>query len=359
MTPTAHAQPPAQTQALMPITAIGGPSLELAIAAWLHAKRGRSDSAKTERAYGKTLSSFRAACQGVGLDLDAGDARALALLAQGWAGRTKADGRPVTPATFNQRLAILSSFYTFARRRGLISSPAENPAALVDRRPVQSYAAAMPLDAGDVAARLAAIDRSTLAGLRDYALLAVALHTGRRLAELAGLRWGHVRLDGSRGRVTLDWPRAKGGKVMRDALPAAVGDALLRWLRAVYGVQLGPALPADAPVWISLSHNRSRGRALGIQSIADICEKQLGTSKVHATRHTFAHGMEQVGAKVSDIQARLGHASLQTTGRYLTALRSAENPHGDDLAVLFGLVPTLAPVPQSRSAKKSQPLTGE
>jgi integrase len=328
----------------------GNLALALAIAAWLDTKAKRSGSAKTACAYATTLASFRAACQGVGLDLDAGDIRTLALVAQGWAGRTKMDGRPVTPATFNQRLAIVSSFYTFSRRRGLLTS--ENPAALVDRRPVQSYAAAVPLDASTVAERLSVIDRATLAGLRDYALLAIALQTGRRLSELAGLRWEHVRLDG--GRVTLDWPHTKGGKMLHDALPAVVGEALLAWLEAAYGAQLGPTLAAESPVWRSLSRNASCGRALGIQSIADICERRLGTSKVHATRHTFAHAMEQVGAKVSDIQARLGHASLQTTGRYLAALRAAENAHAFDLAALFGLAPAPGRSPSSsRSADSS------
>jgi integrase len=46
--------------------------------------------------------------------------------------------------------------------------------------------------------------------------------------------------------------------------------------------------------------------------------------------------MEAAGAKVSDIQARLGHESLATTGRYLAALKSAENAHGDALAARFG-----------------------
>ena len=58
------------------------PSLALAIAAWLDAKGKRSDSAKTRIAYADTLASFRATCLAVGLDLDAGDVRALALVAR-------------------------------------------------------------------------------------------------------------------------------------------------------------------------------------------------------------------------------------------------------------------------------------
>jgi integrase len=46
--------------------------------------------------------------------------------------------------------------------------------------------------------------------------------------------------------------------------------------------------------------------------------------------------MEDSGAKVSEIQARLGHESLQTTGKYLAALRKADNPYCDLLDTLFG-----------------------
>jgi integrase len=84
---------------------------------------------------------------------------------------------------------------------------------------------------------------------------------------------------------------------------------------------------------MALARHQQHGRyPLTLQAIADLCERRLGTSTVHALRHTFAHAMEQVGAKVSEIQARPGHNSLDTTGRYLAALRSAENAHAGDLA---------------------------
>jgi len=84
------------------------------IAAWLAAKAGRSGSAKTERAYTDAARSFRQTLQAVGHDLDA-DAAAVALVAQAWAAR----GEPA-PSTFNQRLAIISSLYSYAERRRLL-----------------------------------------------------------------------------------------------------------------------------------------------------------------------------------------------------------------------------------------------
>jgi site-specific recombinase XerD len=317
-------QPPrGNEQALSP--------LNLAIEAWIHNKFQHSGSLRTERAYRTTLEAFRRQVESKGLDLDS--ATNLSTYLQVWASqgtpRSKAD-RTISRATFNHRLAVVSSFYRFALRRGYLSVP--NPAEGIERGEVQAYAKAQPLNPGYVKGQLRSIDLTTLAGQRDFALLQVALVTGRRRAELEGLRYGDLRQEGEHTVIT--WRRAKGGKVMFDALPKAVSAALMRYLHAAYGAQLG-TLAADAAVWIALDPVH-RGHALTAQAIADICLAHLGTSKVHTTRHTFAHQMEATGAKVSEIQARLGHASMETTGGYLAALKSAYNPHAEELAALFG-----------------------
>lgn len=312
----------AQLPAVAPSSAA---PLDLAIAAWVDAKAGRSGSERTRQAYAAALASFRAALHAAGLDLDSPPA-AIALAAQGWAGR----GR-VAPATFNQRLAILSSFCAFARKRGLL--PGENPIDQVERRVVQRYATAKALPLEEVRRRLQALDRATLEGQRDYCLLAVGLQTGRRVAELAGLRWGHIEIVGS--QLTLTWARTKGGKVMRDTLPAGLSRTLAEYLRAAYGERL-KGLEKGAAVWVSVS-SRNPGAPISDDTIRRLCETHLGTTKVHALRHTFARTLEETGAKLSDIQARLGHANAATTGIYMSALHSNENPHADALAELLGL----------------------
>lgn len=304
--------------------------LELAIAAWLDAKAGRSQSKTTALTYRAHLTNFRDTLHQVGLDLDS-DPVKVATIAQAWASYSVKD-KTIQSATYNKRLAIISSFYTFARKRGLLKE--ENPIGRVERRPVQAYAGVNWLTPKEGKQKLGAIDRSELAGKRDYALLSVAIQTGRRLSELAGLRWGDLR-QGEDGKITVQWRRTKGGKTTRDILTVGVSRSVMDWLNTYYKAKLA-SLPKTGAVWVSLSP-RNKGEALGIQTIADICEKRLGVSKVHTLRHTFARAMEDAGAKVSTIQSRLGHTSLATTGRYLAALNQAENEHASQIAEMFGL----------------------
>ncbi len=145
---------------------------------------------------------------------------------------------------------------------------------------------------------------------------------------------------------------------MYDRLSAAVTEALLAWLRAAYGAepgfQLGTLRP-DAPLWVSLSSNGTAGARLSRQAIERMCEHRLGTSKVHATRHTTAVEMERAGAKLTDIQAQLGHSNAATTGLYLNALKAADNPYAEDLAAAFGIG---TPAKASRRHAAQHSLTG-
>lgn len=318
--------------------------IELARWAWLDAKSKRTGSARTARLepgpdgvprwhgeYATTLDHFRQSVQLAGLDLD-GDPSALALLAQSWAGQSWAgDDRQIAATTYNQRLAIVSSFYIYARRHQLLTL--DNPIDHVERRPVQAYAHARALSAALVRDVLGGIDRSTLRGQRDYTLLSVALATGRRASELAGLRRCDIQQAGD--QVTLTWRRCKGGKVMHDDLAPAVGRVLLDYLQQAHAQPLDK-LPPDAAVWISTSR-QNIGAAISTQAIGDICQRHLGTSKIHTLRHTFAHGMRQAGADVRDIQKQLGHESSAVTDKYLRTLESAHNPHAQALAGLFGI----------------------
>ncbi len=304
-------------------------SIDQAVTAWLDEKHGRSESTKTRQAYETTLQSFRAMLQGAGLDMDSEPAL-VALLAQGWAGLSRREGQTITPSTFNQRLAIVSSFYEYAIRNDVLPY---NPMERVKRRVVRSKNAAHPIAGTRVKSGLQGIDRSTPEGLRDYALLSVALATGRRVSEIAGLRYKHLRRDGN--TCIVEFERCKGNKHFTNRLEAKTTRALYEYLEIVYPGQL-LTLSGDAPVWVSFSP-RNKGQTIGTRTLANICEDKLGTSKFHATRHTWAVTMNKKGAKLTDISKGLGHSNVKITSDYLDELTGYENAYATQLEEEFGI----------------------
>lgn len=305
-------------------------TLDSAIAECVATKRNRTGSHKTE-----PLLAFRSFLQGGNLDLLSSPVD-VARIAGLWANLRAPGARypgDVSPSTFNQRLAILSSFYSFLKDTYQLEIV--NPITLIKKRPVQSYASATSLELENVTEGLENINRNTREGLRDYALLSIALYTGRRASELVGLRYGHVKITGKREkRVTLTF-HCKGGKIMRDMLDVETSAVFLDYLSAQYGKQL-LALDDAAPVWVSYSRANA-GQPISTKTLANITARYLDTSKVHALRHTFAVEGEKAGMLISELSARLGHSDEKITSLYLKQVRSADNPHGAQLAARFGI----------------------
>jgi site-specific recombinase XerD len=302
-------------------------TLNQSIAAWLDEKR--ADSVRTAAAYEATLNDFRDTLHKAGLDLDSEPAL-VAPLAQGWARSSKREGVSVTPTTFNQRRSIISSWYRFAITHEVL---AYNPIERVKRQKPGKKDAARPLSSSAIQSGLHRIDRSTPEGLRDYALLSVALATGRRVSEIAGLRYKHLHRDGN--TCVVDFDKLKGKKTGTNRLASKTTAALYAYLEAVYPGQLLTLL-GDAPVWVSFS-DRNKGQAIGPRTLSNICEMYLGTSKTHAPRHTLAVTMHNKHAKITDISKALGHSDIKITSDYLEDHLSYENPLAAELEEEWGI----------------------
>lgn len=306
--------------------------LEKAIDAWLLHSYPAASGESTSLIYRKILLSLRAYLRLRELDLDSPTDQLIQEI-EAWATQrtsaSKHQGR-VAPSTYNQRIAAISSFYAWASKSTLYGW--SNPAERLHRVTVRKYAESHALDAQSVRTQLKEIDRSTARGQRDYALLQVALNTGRSARELASLTLSSLLFQGEHIVLTF---RGRSGKVMHDALDVRLSQLLLTYLHGVYGEDLSTLHP-QAPVWVSFS-DRTYRQAIGPQTIADICETHLGISKIHQLRHTFALTMDQLGAPIDVIQTRLGHESRSTTDTYLASLKRAQNPYAAVLADTFGL----------------------
>lgn len=315
------------------------PTLDQQVAAWLHTKKQRSMSKHTLICYSRQMQSFRGVLQQAGLDLD-GDPGLIAVLAEGWASRPifndlyhsvasikrykKIESQTMSAGTFNNRISSISSFYEFAIVHDWFT---RNPMKKIDARPGSGQGYAHHMEASDIQRCLQRIDRSSLVGKRDFAILLLALGTGRRLAEFSGVKWGDLKFD-SHGRVIVAFPHCKGGKAMEDLLEPEVLDAILEYLHMLYGTDDLGSLPPETPLWVRL---RGERKQLGGNGVRQIWIKWLGTSKVHSSRHSFAIAMLRVGAGLDDIASRLGHSNASTTAIYLKRAGSAENKYGAKL----------------------------
>lgn len=300
-----------------------GETIEHLIETWLLYNYPPTAGESTAVIYRKLLFSLRTYLQEQGLDLNS-PREQLTQLIQKWASLrapgSKRQGS-VAPATYNQRIAAINSFYAWVSKSD--SAAWSNPTRLLRRTAVRKYAGAYALDVQQVRSQLKKIDRSTPRGQRDYVLLQVALNTGRSARELASLNWGNIERHGE--SIVLTFEGGRNGKIMHDTLDSRLSQTLLNYLYTIYGEDLRD-LHTQAPIWISFS-DRTYRQAIGQQTIADICETHLGISRIQQLRHTFAFAMDQVGAPIDTIQTRLGHENRATTDAYLASLKKAYDPY--------------------------------
>src|SRR6266567_1990264 len=316
------------TDTALVLSTQSGMSVDLMVASWLHAKEGLSHSARTHAIYEEHITKYRDMLFSVNLDLDSPNESLLATVLQAYCSYSPTN-KQISSTTYMHRRHCISSFFKFAMKMRWLTS---NPTELLEDRKVHHNDAALPLDRETVAAALKKIDRSTLLGKRDYALLSLLFSTGRRVSEMQALVCGDILLSGA--SMTIIWQHCKGGKRMIDEIDPHVASVLMDYLRAEYKGEWRE----DAPVWVSFSQYHSHLEvkpAITNASIARVLQKYLNVSKVHATRHSFSLFMQAAGASLSDIGERLGHASLSTTSIYMKRLHSSQNPYAGRLAEML------------------------
>lgn len=262
-------------------------------------------SANTVAAYRRDLDRFSAWLQEQGLtDLALVDAAML--------------GRFVTWLSVDQHLSASSVRRVVSSVRGLFRyAGAEGWIAVDPSEDVASPTVPLrlpkALSVEDTVAMVESCDPSTVAGLRDRALLEFLYGCGARISEAVGLT--PDALDLAERSVLL---RGKGGKQRR----VPVGSHAVAALEA-YFVRARPVLlvahktgPLPREVFLN-----ARGRPLSRQSawgIVSAAAQRAGVSGVspHTLRHSFATHLLEGGADVRVVQELLGHASVTTTQIY-------------------------------------------
>lgn len=214
-------------------------------------------------------------------------------------------GRGVSVSAARYFVCGLRAFLRFCFVEGLVDVDLSPAAMLVASR----HASALPQAIGhdQAAALLAACDRGSAVGCRDYALIVLLLRLGLRRGEVAALRLDDI--DWRAGELTV---RGKGSRVDRLPLPADVGEAIAAYLRQTRPVTArrevffrvrAPFGPID-PGTVGSSVRRAC-RLAGIPEIG-----------AHRLRHTVAREMVSADVALERIGQVLRHRSLQSTAIY-------------------------------------------
>ncbi|MBQ7606830.1 MAG: tyrosine-type recombinase/integrase [Desulfovibrionaceae bacterium] len=183
---------------------------------------------------------------------------------------------------------------------------------------------------------LAGIDRSTLRGLRDYAILSVMVTTGLREISIVRANVGDMRVLGD---VVVLYYQGKGHeeRVEYVKLAAPVEVAVRAYLCERGDTQEG------SPLFTSLS-NKNSGQRMTTRSVSRILKERLvdvGLESERLTGHSFRHTAATLnllnGGTVEETQQLLGHRNVNTTLIYSHGLERMKNCSEERIAgVIFG-----------------------
>jgi site-specific recombinase XerD len=214
-----------------------------------------------------------------------------------WKFKLEKDNRP---ATVNQYMSALSSFYKFVNRNYAYLRD-DNPCANVQQLKVNPYGKATLLVDDQDVILLQSIDRDTFEGFRDYAMLLLFLTTGVRLAAIANAKNATVRRQGA---VLYFHYVGKGDKEFTKRLPTNTAKAILEWL-------------ISKPDYDGSLFGMTRRQIQHM--VIKRCDAAFGVGHgitVHSLRHTAANNAAKSGS-VQDVRALLDHESTRVTAIYL------------------------------------------
>ena len=222
--------------------------------------------------------------------------------------------RAASVRTRNLRLTAIRSFFRFASfeepaHSAFIQRVLAIPSKRHDKR--QMHFLTRP----EIEAILAAADRTTWLGRRDYALLLLAVQTGLRLSELISLDREAVHLGaGAHVRCV-----GKGRKERCTPLTSQARSVLQPWLKepvrhgasALFPNVHGGRLSSDSVQSLLAKYVRVASKRC----------PSLGSKRVspHVLRHSAAMELLQAGVDCSVIALWLGHELIETTQTYLHA----------------------------------------
>lgn len=156
---------------------------------------------------------------------------------------------------------------------------------------------------------------SRKSGIRDYAILELALQTGLRISEICSLCTPDIHFSRKTTVGFITVRRGKGGKERLVTLNQTAERAIREYQA------MRPRNAEHKELFLS-----NRLTPCGPLTIAAVFKRYMGKAGIenatfHTLRHTFATHMLKKGTNIIVVQEALGHKSLTTTQKYLHFVR--------------------------------------
>ncbi len=203
-------------------------------------------------------------------------------------------------------IVALRSLLNYLHVEGLLARPRAETVPAV----AYSRLAGLPrsLPPRDVERMLAACDRRTPAGRRDFAMLTLLARLGLRAGEVRTLELDDIDWRAGEFRV-----RGKGNRRERLPLPREVGRAIATYLR-----RGRPEAAQGRTVFVRVRAPHRPLTSGGVTRAVASAALRVGLTGVtaHWLRHTLATEMIRAGASLPEIAQVLRHRRLVTTAIY-------------------------------------------
>ena len=239
--------------------------------------------------------------------------------------RMHLESRGLAANTINQQLAAVRRLAHEAADAGLLSPELAAGISRVKGVKQLGFRAGNWLSAEESSEVLQHSYGFSLRAKRDYAMLAMLFGCGFRRSELVGLEMHEIQMR--QGHWAVVDLIGKGGHIRTVPIPEWVKAALDQWTAAA-GVTEGRIFRAVArtdKIWgQGISQNV-------VWYVVRTCCQRAGLEHIapHDLRRTYAKLCHSSGGELEQIQFLLGHASVQTTERYLGCKQNLGHPVND------------------------------
>jgi integrase len=242
--------------------------------------------------------------------------------------RSGLETQGLAAATVNQKLAAVRKLAREAAANGLLESGLAAGIVQIPGVKQRGTRTGNWLTKQQAQALIEAPEPNTLKGKRDRCALAMLVGCGLRRAELASLTFEHIQQR--EGRWMIIDLRGKGNRIRSVPVPNWVKVAMDHWCAAAQIT--GGRILRGMNKYDQITHETISGTA--ILDLAVKYGNEIGVSlKAHDLRRTCAKLCRKHGGELEQIQLLLGHASIQTTERYLGTKQDLTNAPNDRMGL--------------------------